>query len=87
VGWYSATSIFDGVIDALDAELRNSDDSMQAEQITYAVAKALAKKLWDDDWDGEEDSDHFERFHDILCWTCRHGRFPEDCNIANPKPF
>ena len=85
MGWCSATSIFDATIDALDEALETSNaEEDQKITIAHAVAKRLAEQLWEGDWDCESDSDHFLRFHDILCYSCARGD-EEDCYVRNPE--
>lgn len=59
MGWCSATSIFDSV---LDAGLPYITDKAARERFVYLVAVPL----WDGDWDCESDSDYYDEFRHIL---------------------
>lgn len=70
MGWCSATEIMDWAIQMADLALEEAfspagpDDELRAsvdDRIRSRVA-ALAKKLHDEDWDCEQDSDYFWRF-------------------------
>lgn len=70
MGWCSATEIMDWAIQMADLALEEAfspagpDDELRSsvdDRIRSRVA-VLAKKLHDEDWDCEQDSDFFERF-------------------------
>lgn len=70
MGWCSATEIMDWAIqmadDAVAAVLgATTEDGEVKSRIDDAIrplVAALATKLHDEDWDCEQDSDHFDRF-------------------------
>lgn len=87
MGWSSATQIFDEVIAAADEMLSDTivdeASAKEAEFLMERFADRVADELRDGDWDCEDDSKYFERFHNVLCWACRNA-MSEDCYIANP---
>lgn len=69
MGWCSATEIIDWAIQmtdqAVQVALGDEPDKETEERVDKAISYlvgALARKLHDEDWDCEQDSDFFERF-------------------------
>lgn len=82
MGWCSATEIFDVAIEAADEMLENiagsDDDPAHCDMLMREFAERIADVLWDGDWDCEEDSAHYDRFHELLCYACRKNT-PDRC--------